>query len=153
MRLLSRFVLIVTLLSLNSSSTLGCECVQVGTPDTKKWLNESKGAIFTGKVVKIEEIHIPLEDRPEQFYIKREITFRVHKRWKNANSDEIVIKTGIGGGDCGIRFVEGDEYLVDAYEINGRLETGICTSTQRIADAVKLIKELDKQVEAEKKRT
>ena len=151
MRLLTCFVLIPMLLSLASSSSLGCECVQVGTPNTKKWLTESKGAIFTGKVIKIEEVHIPLEDRPESFYIKREVTFKVYKNWKNANSDEIVIRTGIGGGDCGIRFVEGEEYLVAAYELKGKLETGICTATQKMATAVKLINELDQLVEAEKK--
>jgi hypothetical protein len=151
MKPITSLTLLMLLLSLTSSICLACECVQVSAPDTKKWLKQSKGAIFTGEVIKIEEIQMPLPDRPEYFYLKRQVTFRVIKSWKNADSDEMVIRTGIGGGDCGIRFMEGQKYLVDAYELNGSLETGICTSTQRLSDAAKLIKELDAIVEAERK--
>ena len=64
----------------------------------------------------------------------------------------MVIRTGIGDGDCGFRFVKGEKYLVSAYQFEGHLETGICTSTQKLTNAVNLIKELDELVEAEKKR-
>jgi hypothetical protein len=153
MKKFSFIVLTMMLGSVAAPICLGCECVQVGAPDTKKWLKEGKGAIFAGEVIKIEEIQIPLSDRPEYFYLKRQVTLKVLKRWKNADSDEMVIRTGIGGGDCGIHFAERQQYLVDAYELNGELETGICTSTRRRSDAAKLIKELDEIVETKKKGT
>jgi len=123
MKRITIFLLTMLLVTLVAPLCLACECVQVGTPDTKKWLKERKGAIFAGEVIKIEEIRIPLADRPEYFYLKRQVTFRVLKKWKNAGSDEMVIRTGVGGGDCGIRFVEGQKYLVDAVELDGQLET------------------------------
>jgi hypothetical protein len=40
--------------------------------------------------------------------------------------------------------VEGKKYFVAAHPLRGRLSTGICTSTQKLSEAKKLIKELDK---------
>lgn len=41
-------------------------------------------------------------------------TFRVSKIFKGAQRDSIIITTGFGGGDCGVRFVIGTSYLVYA---------------------------------------
>ncbi|MEP7342984.1 MAG: hypothetical protein ABI977_34975, partial [Acidobacteriota bacterium] len=125
------FISFVAIILFTVPSSFGCECGRVAAPDTKKWLKESDGAIFAGEVIKIEIIEIPLPDRPDSFYLKKRVTFKVSKGWKNADSDEITVFTGIGGGDCGIRFVKDEKYLVDAYKISGKLETGICSATQK----------------------
>ena len=54
---------------------------------------------------------------------------------------ELAIETGNGGGDCGYRFIPGNEYLVYA---NGskRLETNICTPTQPKVMAGGIIRQL-----------
>lgn len=150
MKLLVLVILSVTILLSVTSISLSCDCIQVAAPDTKKWLNESDGAIFAGEVIKIEEIEIPLPERPGNYILERRVTFKVSKSWKNTDSDEITVLTGIGGGDCGIRFVKDEKYLVDAYKISGQLKTGICSSTQKLSNATNLIKELDELTKSKK---
>ncbi len=41
----------------------------------------------------------------------------------------IEVRTGMGGGDCGIRFHEGERYLLDVTEQDGIFATGICMRT------------------------
>jgi len=43
--------------------------------------------------------------------------------------DIIDVQTGMGGGDCGYRFVVGSKYLVDGWNQDGVLHTGICSIT------------------------
>lgn len=145
MRLSNSFVLAAMMVALAPSGTLACSCVEVpGAPDTGKWLRETDGAIFVGEVLKIEELEVPLPGHPGSFTLERDVTFKVLKGWKRAESSQISIRTGIGGGDCGFPFVEGKQYFVSAHPLQGRLSTGICSSTQKLSEAKKLIKKLDK---------
>jgi hypothetical protein len=133
------------IVALAPSNILACECFEVpGAPDTREWLRETDGAIFVGEVLKIEELEVPLPGHPGSFTLERDVTFKVLKRWKRAESSQISIRTGIGGGDCGFPFVEGKQYFVSARQLQGRLTTGICSSTQKLSEAKKLIKKLDR---------
>jgi len=50
---------------------------------------------------------------------------------------EIEILTGMGGGDCGYSFAAGVDYIIYAYKNSeGRLETGICSRTRPLDQAV-----------------
>jgi hypothetical protein len=59
-----------------------------------------------------------------------------------ANDGELVVYTGLGGGDCGYPFAVGVRYLVYASIRNGRLGTGICSFTGPEVTASGVIKEL-----------
>jgi hypothetical protein len=55
-----------------------------------------------------------------------------------AGHKEIEISTGFGGGDCGYPFQVGMDYVVYAYKnAEGNLETGICSRTRPLTEAVK----------------
>jgi hypothetical protein len=59
-----------------------------------------------------------------------------------AKGGELVVYTGLGGGDCGYPFVVGERYLVYASTFNGHLGTGICAPTSPEVTASGAIKEL-----------
>ncbi len=46
-----------------------------------------------------------------------------------------MIKTGLGGGDCGYKFIENEEYLVYGYIRDGISRTNICTGTKLLTAA------------------
>ncbi len=66
-----------------------------------------------------------------------EYTFSVDQHWKGVSSATIKIRTGLGGGDCGILFSLGRTYTVyarkiDAYDlVDEHLYTGLCDRTAR----------------------
>ena len=43
--------------------------------------------------------------------------------------DLVDVRTGMGGGDCGYHFEIGKQYLVDARDQGGTLNTEICSRT------------------------
>jgi hypothetical protein len=93
---------------------------------TRKMYKERGGAVFTGKVVKIEKIKARMFNLPRSFPMKR-VTVRVGKYWLGVQSPEVVIFTGIGHGDCGVPYVKGERYLFTASNIEGRLQTNMCS--------------------------
>ena len=65
----------------------------------------------------------------------QEIPFEVISSWKGVDKTHVLIHTGFGGGDCGVGFNQGDEYLIYAYGNDDNLETNICTRTRPISRA------------------
>jgi hypothetical protein len=57
---------------------------------------------------------------------ERLVRFVVRRTWKGVAGPIVEISTGMGGGDCGVDFAIGREYIVDAQNRDGRLVTGIC---------------------------
>jgi hypothetical protein len=54
----------------------------------------------------------------------------------SSNQKEIVVETGLGGGDCGYGFQRGLDYIVYASKKpDGSFSTGICTPTRPIENA------------------
>jgi hypothetical protein len=93
-------------------------------------------AVFSGEVVEVIE-------NPQVFYI--EVRFKVENSWKHVRTDQLVIRTGRGGGDCGYRFEVGERYLVYAYGSDvPAFETNICQRTKRLIDAQEDLKLLGK---------
>jgi hypothetical protein len=59
----------------------------------------------------------------------------------DAAAKEIIIETGLGGGDCGYPFQRGVEYVIYAFKRpDGRLGTGICSPTKPVRDAAEDLK-------------
>lgn len=79
--------------------------------------------MFEGKVLEVQE-----KDG------KMKTLFEVKKIWKGTSSSQIIIYTSFGS--CTFRFAEGGEYLVfSSYRGEGKLETSMCSGTQRLDEA------------------
>jgi hypothetical protein len=91
---------------------------------------EQAEAVFSGIVLSASGERNP--QQPERWPVQ--VTLRVTRRWKGPVADTLVIRTGEGGGDCGIRFQVGAEYLVYASGEN-ELYTGICHRTRPLVQA------------------
>jgi hypothetical protein len=92
--------------------------------------------VFSGRVTKISTIAIKMSNGEE--YRDRLITFDVARAYRGGDGKTVTeIVTGSGGTDCGYDFREGEKYLVYAFShpATGKLYTGICSRTRRLAEA------------------
>jgi hypothetical protein len=71
------------------------------------------------------------------------VTFKVDRYWKGTDSSEVIVFTGAGGGDCGIRFRKGDSYIVFAEMLEDKWRTGICSLTAESRYAERIINGLN----------
>jgi hypothetical protein len=129
---------LIIVFTLTGQSAYGCSCSKMTgvvvdangnqpRPDSeefKKWLGEYKGALFIGRVVKIENVKV--KEFNERVPMKR-VTVKVEKYWAGVGNPAMIIYTGIGGGDCGVPYVKGERYFFWAAPVGGLLETGICS--------------------------
>ncbi len=76
---------------------------------------------------------------------------RVERVMKGVKGKEVLLRTGVGGGDCGIKFKEREKYLVYAYVRSGELRTNGCTRTKLLKHAVSDFKEIEEGVEVKAK--
>ena len=88
------------------AATSACSCAELPTAEEEM---ERSDAIFSGKVMEIKEKKV-------NGYMTKSVLFEVTDTWKGVDESQVIITTGQGGGDCGFRFIEGQEYLVYAKE-------------------------------------
>ncbi|KRG11142.1 hypothetical protein ACA30_09010 [Virgibacillus soli] len=123
MLLLSLF----SFLHLSPIPAQACSCAEL--PGVEEEFERST-AVFSGKVIDIRE-----KTNSAGFNYKS-ILFQVIQTWKGVNETQVIITTGLGGGDCGFAFKEGQEYLVYAYEsdmyVEKALSTVICDRTNEL---------------------
>ena len=104
-----------------------------GPEEVKKWrLEQTDFAFFIGSVVKIEKVKMRrLEGSHERSPMKR-VTVNVEKYWLGVKTPEMIIFTGVGGGDCGVPYVKGKQYFFAASRdrVTRLLETGICSPSK-----------------------
>lgn len=105
--------LILLLLVIGAGSLVACDCAQL---PLEKELNEVNH-VFRGRVIAINLRSYPIA-----------YEFEVLKTWKGKKSRKTTITSGIGSGDCGMTFINGQEYLVFAK----RGKTSICRRTAEI---------------------
>jgi hypothetical protein len=138
-----KLLLLIAFLSLMSSAThmLDCVCIRDPNPSPEKvkvdrrQAYDKAAAVFLGKVIVLNAYTVK---------------FRLEKRWKGDSEDEIVLSTGAVTGidetplleECSYQFRLGEEYLVYAYRLDGKLKTDIC-STLKAKDALEEEKGLD----------
>jgi len=87
--------------------------------------------IFIGKVVESRLAGFKLYD---QTYKYMEYNLEVVKKYKgNIIDNKVIIRTGLGGADCGYRFLLGKKYIVYGSQYKGNLySTNSCTRNREI---------------------
>lgn len=136
--LIFSIALLVLFFTLSAGETFACTCdLAVGNRSLEKQIKENykkSAAVFLGKVTEV------IKD-PNAFFVK--VKFESEKIYKGKFSEEVVITTGQGSGDCGFYFEVGKSYLVYAYGNLGNLETNICQRTS-LVEETKDLKILEK---------
>lgn len=116
-------------LLVSCAGAFACKCVpQIGCPQ----LGTPGGPVFLGRVIEVSK---PVLIGGSDPAIQRKARIRVDETFGGLAPDqrEIEIVTGLGGGDCGVPFQPGEEYLVDAHTgKDGLIHASICSSTGRI---------------------
>jgi hypothetical protein len=113
----------LALVGFYGQAAYGCSCLEV-EPDKKErvnykqWLKGFDGAVFVGRVVKIEKIRANHQLK---------VTFEVESYWKGVETAEAIIYTGMDSAACGVTYVEGKKYFVIANRSAGKLSTDLCS--------------------------
>jgi len=120
------------LLFFQVESGFPCKCAFPG-PDIKnadliKDAYQESDSIFLGQCIKAEFMEIEGADPEQKYYVQ--YTFHVQQIWKcKSKYETIIVKTGMGFGDCGFEFRPGFSYIVYGYDKMGSVATNICTRT------------------------
>jgi hypothetical protein len=132
-----------------SAPAFGCSCVPP-PPDIKtardvaQWYANRSDAIFEGTVKRVELKWALMEAKVgglvpadlDEDEPTLHITFDVSHFHKGVAQKEVLVTTGIGGGDCGFDFEIGEQYLVYAFaDASGHLSTGICSGTALLEES------------------
>ena len=108
------------------SSLLACSCAG---PMTEQESFDRADAVFTGRVVRVRTV------RDTTGWERRAVTFAVGRWEKGGERHTVVVRTGMGGGDCGFEFRKRRTYRVFAGRgPDGGLGTGICSGTRQISE-------------------
>ena len=111
-----------------------CSCVRPGTPTEEL---EKFSAVFAGRVVSVRHSYdlnaasVTRDDRTT-------VGFEVSAVWKGTVHKDMSITTPPTGGSCGYTFVEGDEYIVYAYDSpygDDGYTVGMCSRTALLSRA------------------
>ena len=111
-----------------------CKCAQPGTPSEEL---VKFSAVFAGRVVSIQHSYDPKAGSvsPDD---RTTVGFEVSTVWKGTVHEDMHITTPPTGGSCGFSFVEGEEYIVYAYDsayADGGYTVGICSRTALLGQA------------------
>ena len=111
-----------------------CACTRAGSPCDALG---GAAAVFVGTVTNVIEGERRTKPGGALEFKPRLVTFAVGQPLFGAAGAEVVVATGIGGGDCGYKFERGASYLVYAYpgENGSHLYTSVCTRTRPAARA------------------
>ncbi len=155
MKLTLRAFYLLAIFTLSAGSALACSCGEVkpGTviatgpapnaDEVAKWRKEQTDyALFTGQVIKIEKVKVKRSQESNDKSSMKKVTVKVESFWLGVSQAEMVIYTGIGGGDCGVPYQRGRTYLFWASRapVTQLLETDTCGPT-KLND--KVVKEFD----------
>jgi hypothetical protein len=110
----------------NPTCVFACRCRPPGSPADAL---ASATSVFSGRVTALAGAVDSGGPDPVQ------ATFAVTGVWKGADQPTLVVVTPASSASCGFAFAQGQEYLVYASEVDGRLQTIACSRTAPIAVA------------------
>lgn len=135
-RFLISLSIATALLTLSISDVKACTCWVVGPPCEEYWRSQ---AVFAGKVIKKSTFYVEEGEGDSRHKYQRVLVrFSIEQAFKGIAGDEVEIATGLGGGDCGYHFKDGERYLVYAIPDGAnksRLYAGICNRIKLVAEA------------------
>ena len=124
-----------------TGSARACSC---SAPATTAEALKRSTAVFKGRVVKIS---VPTLDWLGLTRTgAQRVKFEISKQWKGPAGETAVVVTRLTGEGCGFPFEEQKEYLV--YVVAEHVQSGICTGTKSLADALEEMEELDELLSA-----
>ena len=104
----------IAIVGLSPATADACSCMAVTTAD----MFEERPVVFVGSEVGRQQV-------AAAGHLQQLVTFRVDTAYKGDVSSEMNLRTGMGGGDCGIGAQVG-RVGVAAYEWEGDLVVDIC---------------------------
>ncbi|WP_316569505.1 hypothetical protein [Neobacillus sp. YIM B06451] len=107
-----------------------CSCAGPQAVETEF---QNKTAVFSGKVLKIEDRNFNLFTQSSADPLT--IIFEVKSVWKGPSQSQLIVTTAKSSASCGANLIEGNEYLVYASGKTGKLETGLCDRTKLLQNA------------------
>ena len=130
MRILRSFSCVIVLLLVGFVEVCACDCQFGGGAVCQDYWKAS--AVFVGTVIDSKTVSIKRDNYEEQ---GRLVRFSLDEAFRGVQGAQVEVMTGMGGGDCGIGFVQSQPYLVYANSFEGKLHTGICMRTKKISAA------------------
>jgi hypothetical protein len=120
-----------------------CSCVPSDPVSATRSGHET---IFEGRVLLVRDTTIWRTEGPRLLHVRRvwrTVTLGVDRVWNGVPNDTVQVLTGLGGGDCGYEFREGETYVVFADSSDpwiapgggGPLVTSICSHTTQAKHA------------------
>ncbi|MGC5327571.1 hypothetical protein [Brevibacillus sp. SYSU BS000544] len=109
----------------SQGSVSACSCGY--PPPSPQKSMENVDFVFAGTVKEIRRTRMGME-----------VLFDVRTTWKGIDQTQVLVMTGMGGGDCGYEFEKGKEYIVyggDYDPFEGKLSTNVCMRTREISKA------------------
>jgi hypothetical protein len=136
-RVLISLSIATALLALSVSDVKACSCMfGGGSPCEAYWLSQ---AVFSGKVIKKSTFDVEEGEGDSRHKYQQVLArFSIEQAIKGVAGDEVEIVTGLGGGDCGYHFKDGERYVVYAIRNgrdNSRLYSGVCNRIKLVAEA------------------
>jgi hypothetical protein len=130
------FAFVIMLLACFSDSAGACTCSFSFAGSQPCQAYSGAGAVFTGLVTNISTIPLDLGDGSSG-YRQRLVRFELDESFHGVKGRTAEVITGMGGGDCGYDFKEGERYFVYAYRDpkDNTLHVGICGRTRSLAEA------------------
>ena len=131
------FLAACLLTALTPSLAEACSCFSPGAGCNQTW--NSGAVVFLGTVTAKSSVE-PIPDSRPPVAVRFSVTESF--RGPAIPGQEVVIYTGIGGGDCGYPFAVGTTYLVYAFVAKDELVTGICTPTSPAVMVAAVLRQL-----------
>lgn len=136
-------LILIFMLLLHLDKAVACKCAVLppqplgGIALDYAWSPPERAEmIFEGTVETLEAKEGPLyemymsADLESQWGIYTVATIRVSAQYRGPKQQTVTVITGVGGGDCGVEFKPGEEYLIFAEKgPGGNLFTEICLGT------------------------
>ena len=136
-------------LTLVSTPAFGCSCVQPPPGATTagkaaQWYDNKSDSIFEGTIKRVDLKWTLMETKVgglvpadlDQDEPTLQVIVDVANFHKGAEQSNVLLTTGVGGGDCGFDFEIGKKYLIYAYaDESGQLSTGICSDTRLLEES------------------
>ena len=116
----------------------GCQCRSLGSCSFREPRNDGKRAVFVGQVKSLF-----FEETRKEWLHQMRVRLRVVEAFTGVVGNEFEVRTGLDDGDCGVSFVPGRTYLIDAYRTKeGIWLTSICSGTAEATEAAEHISQL-----------